>query len=45
MLIQFTFKNYKSFRDESTLDLSSTKMSEFSDRVVCKYHTNACVSK
>lgn len=35
MLIQFNFKNYKSFRDEATLDLSAAKMTEFSDRVVC----------
>lgn len=34
MLIQFNFKNYKSFRDEATLDLSATKMTEFSNRVV-----------
>ena len=34
MLIQFSFKNYKSFRDEATLDLSASKMTEFSDRVV-----------
>ena len=34
MLIQFNFKNYKSFREEATLDLSATKMTEFSDRVV-----------
>ena len=34
MLIQFNFKNYKSFRDEATLDLSAAKMTEFSDRVV-----------
>lgn len=34
MLIQFNFKNYKSFRDESTLDLSATKISEHSNRVV-----------
>lgn len=34
MLIQFSFKNYKSFRDEATLDLSATKMTEFSERVV-----------
>ena len=34
MLIQFNFKNYNSFRDESILDLSATKMTEFSDRVV-----------
>lgn len=34
MLIQFNFKNYKSFRDETILDLSAAKMTEFSDRVV-----------
>ena len=34
MIIQFNFKNYKSFRDEATLDLSATKMTEFSERVV-----------
>ena len=34
MLIQFNFKNFKSFRDEATLDLSASKMTEFSDRVV-----------
>ena len=34
MLIQFNFENYKSFREEATLDLSAAKMTEFSDRVV-----------
>lgn len=34
MLIQFNFKNFKSFREEATLDLSATKMTEFVDRVV-----------
>jgi len=34
MLLQFNFKNFKSFRDETTLDLSSTKITEFSDSVV-----------
>lgn len=34
MLIQFNFKNYKSFRDEAILDLSATKITEFSERVV-----------
>lgn len=29
MLIQFNFKNFKSFRDDATLDLSATKISEF----------------
>ena len=30
MLIQFNFKNFRSFREEATLDLSATKMTEFS---------------
>ena len=34
MLIQFNFENFKSFREEATLDLSAAKMTEFSDRVV-----------
>lgn len=34
MLIQFSFKNFKSFRDEVTLDLSAAKMTEFAERVV-----------
>ncbi len=34
MLIQFSFKNFKSFREEATLDLSAAKMTEFSERVV-----------
>lgn len=34
MLIQFNFKNYKSFRDDATLDLSAAKMTEFNDRVI-----------
>ena len=34
MLIQFSFKNYKSFRDEAILDLSATKITEFGERVV-----------
>ena len=34
MLIQFNFKNYKSFKEEAALDLSATKMTEFSERVV-----------
>ena len=34
MLIQFSFKNYKSFKEEAVLDLSASKMTEFSDRVV-----------
>ena len=34
MLIQFSFRNFKSFREEATLDLSATKITEFSNRVV-----------
>ena len=34
MLIQFNFKNYKSFKDETILDLSAAKMTEYSERVV-----------
>lgn len=34
MLIQFRFQNFKSFRDDTILDLSATKMTEFSDRIV-----------
>ena len=34
MLIQFNFQNYKSFRDDTTLDLSATKITEHSYRVV-----------
>lgn len=34
MLIQFNFKNFKSFRDEVTLDLSAARMTEFVERVV-----------
>ena len=34
MLMQFSFSNFKSFRDEATLDMSAAKISEFSDRVI-----------
>lgn len=34
MLLQFNFRNYKSFRDDATLDLSATKITEFSESVV-----------
>ena len=34
MLIQFSFNNYKSFRDDTILDLSATKISEHNERVV-----------
>lgn len=34
MLLQFNFKNFKSFRDNTTLDLTATKISEYSNHVV-----------
>ncbi len=34
MLIQFNFKNFKSFRDEVSLDLTATKITEHEDHVV-----------
>ena len=38
MLLQFNFKNFKSFRDDTTLDLSATKISEYSERVISVSH-------
>lgn len=34
MIIQFNIKNYKSFRDEVSLDLSATKITEHIDHIV-----------
>lgn len=34
MLIQFNFKNYKSFRDEVSLDMTATKITEHEEQVV-----------
>ena len=34
MLIKFCFRNYKSFKDETILDLSAAKITEFNERVV-----------
>lgn len=34
MLLQFVFKNFKSFRDDTILDLTATKISEFSNHVI-----------
>lgn len=34
MLIQFRFENFKSFRDDTILDFSATKITEHSNRVV-----------
>lgn len=34
MLLQFNFKNFKSFKDDTTLDLTATKISEFNNHIV-----------
>jgi len=34
MLLQFNFKNFKSFRDDTILDLTAAKISEYSNHVV-----------
>lgn len=34
MLLQFNFKNFKSFRDDTTLDMTATKISEFNNHVI-----------
>ncbi|MEE1153525.1 MAG: AAA family ATPase, partial [Acutalibacteraceae bacterium] len=34
MLIQFNFKNFRSFRDDTTLDMSATKIKELNNHVV-----------
>jgi len=34
MLLQFSFKNYKSFRDDTTLDFAATKITEHTERVI-----------
>jgi AAA15 family ATPase/GTPase len=34
MLLQFNFKNYKSFRDDTTLDLTATKITDYNYHVV-----------
>lgn len=34
MLLQFNFRNFKSFRDDTTLDLTATKISEYNHHVV-----------
>ena len=34
MLLQFNFKNFKSFKDDTTLDLTATKISEFNNHVI-----------
>lgn len=34
MLCQFTVKNYKSLRDETTFDMQATKISEHQDTLI-----------
>ena len=34
MLLQFNFKNFKSFRDDTTLDMTATRISEFNNHIV-----------
>lgn len=34
MLLQFNFKNFKSFRDDTTLDLTAAKISEYNNHIV-----------
>ena len=34
MLLQFNFKNFKSFRDDTTLDLTATKITEYGSHVI-----------
>ena len=34
MLLQFKFKNFKSFRDDTTIDLTAAKIQEYNDHVV-----------
>lgn len=34
MLLQFNFKNFKSFRDDTTLDLTAAKISEYSNHTI-----------
>lgn len=34
MLLQFNFKNFKSFRDDTTLDMTATKISEYEKHIV-----------
>jgi hypothetical protein len=42
MLIQFNFKNFKSFRDEVSLDLSATKITEHEEHVVEMANDKGC---
>ena len=35
MLIKFVFKNFKSFKDEATINLAASKISEYSEHLFC----------
>ncbi len=43
MLCQFTFKNFKSYRDETIFDMQAANIEEFSDSLICP--TNPKFSK
>lgn len=34
MLCQFSFKNFKSYRDETVFDMQATDLSEFADSII-----------
>ena len=34
MIIQFNFKNFRSFKDKNTIDMRATKMTEYKDQIV-----------
>lgn len=34
MLLQFNFKNFKSFKDDTTIDMTATKITEFNNQVI-----------
>lgn len=34
MLLQFKFKNFKSFRDDTTIDLTAAKIQEYNDHII-----------
>lgn len=34
MLLQFNFKNYKSFKDDTTLDMTATKITDYNNHII-----------
>ena len=34
MIIQFNFKNFRSFKDKNTIDMRATKITEYKDQIV-----------